>query len=138
MDQMPEHPTVFNLFFQDHMKKGYAAIDETTKHPVLQGSGLTVVTENYLAKNPQFPKLWNDLRTKAVKEIRENSEKFFRFYAEASGYPVDVVKVSFKIEQWTVESSTPDGLKLIEETKEFLVEQALAKKDFVITDWLAK
>jgi hypothetical protein len=29
-----------------------------------------------------------------------------------------------------------DGLKLIEETKEFLVEQGLAKKDYAIKDWL--
>lgn len=129
------YPTGFGPLL---LKKGYVAIDEAVKHPVLQGSSLTVVTEDYLAKNPQFPKLWNDLRTKAVKEIRENSEEYFKFYAEASGYPVDVVKASFKIEQWPVESSTADGLKLIEETKKFLVEQGLAKKDYVITDWLTK
>ncbi|WP_261300917.1 ABC transporter substrate-binding protein [Paenibacillus andongensis] len=129
------YPTGFGPLL---LKKGYVAIDEAAKHPVLQGSSLTVVTEDYLAKNPQFPKLWNDLRTKAVKEIRENSEEYFKFYAEASGYPVDVVKASFKIEQWPIESSTTDGLKLIEETKKFLVEQGLAKKDFVITDWLTK
>ncbi|KRF13687.1 aliphatic sulfonate ABC transporter substrate-binding protein [Paenibacillus sp. Soil787] len=129
------YPTGFGPLL---LKKGYVAIDEAAKHPFLLGSSLTVVTEDYLAKNPQFPKLWNDLRTKAVKEIRENSEEFFKFYAEASGYPVDVVKASFKIEQWPLESSTTDGLKLTEETKKFLVEQGLAKKDFVITEWLAK
>lgn len=129
------YPTGFGPLL---LKKGYVTIDEAAKHPVLQGSSLTVVTEDYLAKNPQFPKLWNDLRTRAVKEIRENSEEYFKLYAEVSGYPLDVVKASFKIEQWPVESSTPDGLKLVEETKKFLVEQGLAKKDFVITDWLTK
>lgn len=127
------YPTGFGPLL---LNKGYTAIDEAAKHPILQGSSLTVVTEDYLSKNPQFPKLWNDIRTKAVKEIRENSEEYFKFYAEVSGYPLDVVKASFKIEQWPIEPSTADGLKLIEETKKFLVDQGLAKKDFVIMEWL--
>ncbi|MBP1961729.1 ABC transporter substrate-binding protein [Paenibacillus aceris] len=127
------YPTGFGPLL---LKKGYVAIDEAANHPLLQGSSLTVVTEDYLAKNPQFPKLWNDLRTRAVKEIRENNEEYFKFYAEASGYPLDVVKASFKIDQWPVEAALPDGLKLIEETKKFLVDQGLAKKDYAIKDWL--
>ncbi|OPH47283.1 aliphatic sulfonate ABC transporter substrate-binding protein [Paenibacillus ferrarius] len=129
------YPTGFGPLL---LKKGYVAIDEAAKHPILQGSSLTVVTEDYLAKNPQFPKLWNDLRTKAVKEIRENPDAYWKFYAEASGYPEDVVRASFKIEQWPIEAVPAEGLKLIDETKKFLVEQGLAKKDFAIQEWLVK
>ncbi|MFD0697074.1 ABC transporter substrate-binding protein [Paenibacillus sp. GCM10027628] len=129
------YPTGFGPLL---INKGYVAIDEAAKHPALQGSSVTVVTEDYLAKNPKFPKLWNDIRSKAIKEIRANSEEYFKFYAEASGYPLDVVKASFKIEQWPEEATSQEGIKLLEEAKKFLVDQGLAKKDYAINDWLVR
>jgi len=129
------YPTGFGPLL---LQKGYVAIDEAAQHPALQGSSVTVVTEDYLQQNPQFPKLWNDIRAQAIKEIRADSEAYFQFYADASGYPLDVVKASFKIEQWPAEAFPADGLTLLEGAKQFLIEQGLAKKDFAIDDWIAK
>ncbi|MCD1260367.1 ABC transporter substrate-binding protein [Paenibacillus athensensis] len=129
------YPTGFGPLLQ---KKGYVAIDEAALHPALQGSSVTVVTEDYVQRNPQFPKLWNDIRARAVSEIRADSEAYFQFYADASGYPLDVVKASFKIEQWPQEAFPADGLKLLQGAKQFLIDQGLAKKDFVIDDWIAR
>ncbi|RTE10317.1 ABC transporter substrate-binding protein [Paenibacillus whitsoniae] len=129
------YPTGFGPLI---LKKGYVAIDEASKHPDLLGTSLTVVTEDYLKANPAFPKLWNDIRTRAVKEIRANSEEYFKLYADGSGYPVDVVKASFQIDQWPEEAFPAKGLTLVNATKKFLVDQGLAKKDFTQDEWIAK
>jgi ABC-type nitrate/sulfonate/bicarbonate transport system substrate-binding protein len=129
------YPTGFGPLM---LNKGYTLIDEAAKHKNLSGSSVTVVLESFLEKTPQFPKIWNDIRSKAVKEIQAKPDEYFKFYSEVSGYPIDVVKASFKIGQWPAEPFIPDGLTLLDEGKKYLVEAGLAKKDFVLNDWILK
>lgn len=127
------YPTGFGPLL---IRKGYTAIDEAVRHPDLRGSSLTVTTEKFLEDYPDFPKIWNEIRRQAVREIREHPDEFYQLYAEASGYPLDVVKASFTIEQWPEEDFPAEGLKLLEGTKAFLVEQGLAREDFDLNDWI--
>lgn len=129
------YPTGFGPLI---LKKGYVILDEAAKHPNLRGTTATVIREDYLNANPQFTKIWNEIHRKAIKDIRANSEEYFKFYSEASEYPLDVVKASFTIDSWPEEEFPKEGLDLIEGTKKFLVEQKLAKKDFELNDWIAK
>ncbi|KOP27797.1 aliphatic sulfonate ABC transporter substrate-binding protein [Hapalosiphon sp. MRB220] len=117
--------------------KGYPVIDEATKHPNLPGTSVTVATETFLAKHPDLPQKWNQIKQAAVKDIKANSEAYYKFHAQVTGYPLDVIKASFPIEQFPEESLPAQGIQLLEGTKKFLVSQKLAKSDFNLTDWVA-
>jgi ABC-type nitrate/sulfonate/bicarbonate transport system substrate-binding protein len=129
------YPTGFGPLM---IKKGYVSIDEAAKHPHLRGSSVTVAAESFLQDYPEFAKIWNGLKRKAVQEIRTKPDEYFELYAEASGYPLDVVKASFDIDQWPEEDFPAEGLQLLEETKAYLVAHGLAKKDFDLNDWIYK
>ncbi|OXM87494.1 ABC transporter substrate-binding protein [Paenibacillus rigui] len=118
--------------------KGYKAIDEAKQHPDLRGSSVTVASEDYLAKNAGFVKVWNSIRQKAAQEIQVNADEFYKLYAESSEFPVDVVKASFDIKQWQVEDFSADSLKLLEGTKKYLFDNGVIKKDFNLNDWIYK
>ncbi|ALS20573.1 ABC transporter substrate-binding protein [Paenibacillus naphthalenovorans] len=120
------------------ISKGYKAIDEAKNHPDLRGSSVSVVSEDYLSRNPEFVKVWNGIRQRAAKEVQSNAEEFYQLYAESSGYPVDVVKASFDIGEWPVEDLPEDGLKLLEGTKKYLFDNGIIKKDFDLQDWIYK
>lgn len=129
------YPTGFGPLL---ISKGYKAIDEAKNHPDLRGSSVTVVSEDYLAKNPGFAKIWNGIRQKAAKEVQSNADEFYKLYAESAEFPVDVVKASFEIQQWQVEDFTPESLKLLDGTKKYLFDNGIIKKDFDLNDWIYK
>jgi NitT/TauT family transport system substrate-binding protein/sulfonate transport system substrate-binding protein len=116
--------------------KGYPVIDEATKHPDLPGTSVTVATEAFLAKHPDFPQKWNQIKQASVKNIKANPEAYYKFHTEVSGYPIDVIKASFPVEQFPEEPFPTRGLQLLEGTKKFLVSQKLANSDFKLNDWI--
>lgn len=115
--------------------KGYPVLDEAVKHPDLPGTSVTVATEAFLAKHPDFPQKWNQIKQASVKDIQANSEAYYKFHADVSGYPLDVVKASFPITQFPVEPLPDRGVQLLEGTKKFLISQKLAESDFKLNDW---
>lgn len=117
--------------------KGYPVIDEAIKHPDLPGTSLTVATEAFLAQHPDFPQKWNQIKLASVKNIQANSEAYYKFHSDVSGYPLDVVKASFPITQFPVEPLPDRGVQLLEGTKKFLISQKLAESDFKLNDWIA-
>ncbi len=118
------------------VSKGFPVIDEAAKHPDLPGTSATVITENFLAKHPNLPKKWNQIKLEAVKDIKANPEEYYKFHAQASGYPINIVKASFSVKQFPEEAFSAQGLQLLEGTKKFLVTEKLAKSDFKLTDWI--
>lgn len=116
--------------------KGYQAIDEAKQHKGLVGSGVTVVTEDFLAQHPEFPKRWNQVRQKAVQEIKANPQGFYQFVdSESGGLPQAVIKASYPLTLYATAAFTDDGLQLLNSTKKFLADQKLLKSDFDIKDW---
>ncbi|MFC4775880.1 ABC transporter substrate-binding protein [Paenibacillus sp. GCM10023252] len=129
------YPTGFGPLL---ISKGYKAIDQAKDHPSLRGSSVTVVTEEYLKDNSAIVEIWNGIRQQAVKEIQASPDEFYTLYAEASGFPVDIVKASFEISQWPTELVPADGLQLLEGTKKYLFDNGIIKKDFQLDDWVYK
>ncbi|NJJ42405.1 ABC transporter substrate-binding protein [Paenibacillus apii] len=117
---------------------GYPALDDASKHPDLLGSSVTVVSEDYLAKFPDFPKIWNEAREKALADLKQHQDEYYKFLAEIGNTTPDIVKQVSPIEDLKDTAFTDDGLSLLEGTKNFLVEEKLAKKDFNISDWQLK
>jgi sulfonate transport system substrate-binding protein len=119
------------------VSKGAKVIDRASEHPGLLGSSVTVVTEAFLEQHPQFPQRWNQLRARAVEDLRREPERYYSFHAETVRLPLEVVKQGFPLALWHSEPLSPDGLRLLEGTKRFLVAQGLAQRDFELAAWTA-
>ncbi len=118
--------------------KGYPVIDSSANHQGLSGTSLIVASEGLLAKQPDFPKKFNQIITAAAKDLKANSPQYYKYHAESVKYPVDIIKISYPLKQVSEEPFPSEGVKLLEGTKKFLVSQGLAKSDFKLTDWIAK
>jgi sulfonate transport system substrate-binding protein len=118
--------------------KGYPVIDEAKDHPELLGSTVTVITEDYLAKNPDFLSIWNEVRKQSLEDLLKKPEDFYQFQSEQIGYPVEVMQDSLPLSNLKLEALSEEGKKLLDGTKTFLVEGEFAKKDFNLNDWIAK
>lgn len=118
------------------VSQGFPAIDQAKDHQGLVGTGVSVVTENFLSRHPELPPRWNQMRRQALQEIKANPEAFYQFAAQASGnVPLAIAKESYPLDLYPTEPFTPEGLKLLNSTKQFLVNQKLLKSDFDIKDW---
>ncbi|WP_052092326.1 ABC transporter substrate-binding protein [Paenibacillus sp. FSL H7-0357] len=115
--------------------EGYTHLDDASKHPDLLGSSATVVSEEYLEKFPDFPKVWNAAREKALADLKQHEEEYYEFLAEIGDTTPELAKQVNPISDIKDTAFTEDGLKLLQGTKNFLVEEKLAKKDFNISDW---
>lgn len=108
--------------------EGYPLLDDATKHPDLIGTSATVVSDAFLAKFPDFPKIWNEARKKALDDLKQHEDEYYQFVADAQGTTPEVIKKISPISEIKDTPFTDDGLKLIEGTKDFLVQEKLAKK----------
>ncbi|MBD2214797.1 ABC transporter substrate-binding protein [Nostoc linckia FACHB-104] len=118
------------------ISQGFPSIDQAKDHEGLVGTGVSIVTEEFLAQHPDLPQKWNQTRQQALQEIKANPEAFYQFAAKASGdAPLAVVKESYPLNLYPNEPFTPEGLKLLNSTKQFLADQKLLKSDFEIKDW---
>ncbi|MGG3284209.1 ABC transporter substrate-binding protein [Paenibacillus solani] len=126
------------VFALKQIDEGYTLLDDATKHPELYGTGLTVVSEAYLAKYPDFPKVWNAARSKALEDLKQHPEEYYKFLAEVQNTKLEYVKKVSPIELIKEVPFTEKGLQLLEGTKAFLVEEKLAETDFPLEDWLIK
>ncbi|WP_310830302.1 ABC transporter substrate-binding protein [Paenibacillus pedocola] len=117
------------------IEQGYTHLDDASSHPDLLGSSATVVSEEYLAKFPDFPKVWNEAREKALADLKQHEDEYYAFLAEIGDTTPELAKQVNPISDIKDTAFTEEGTKLLEGTKNFLVEEKLAKKDFNISDW---
>ncbi|WP_454193041.1 ABC transporter substrate-binding protein [Paenibacillus sp. Marseille-Q7038] len=122
----------------EQIEEGFTHLDDATKHPHLKGSGTTVASDEYLASFSDFPKVWNDARKKALADLKQHEEEYYEFIAQVQGQSVEIVKKTNPISAIKEEPFTDEGLKLLEGTKDFLVAEKLAKKNFEINDWVLR
>ncbi|CAI6071385.1 ABC transporter substrate-binding protein [Cohnella sp. JJ-181] len=120
------------------LANGYPQLDISSDHPELLGTSATVASEEFLKKFPDFPKVWNAAREKALADLKEHPDEYYEFIASIQKTTVENVKKLSPIEDIKDTAFTEEGLSLIEGTKNFLVEEKIAKKDFAIGDWVLK
>ncbi|SEU25734.1 ABC transporter substrate-binding protein [Paenibacillus sp. NFR01] len=118
--------------------EGYTHLDDSSKHPDLLGSSATVVSDDYLKKFPDFAKVWNEAREKALADLKQHEDEYYQFLAEINNTTPELAKQVSPIDDLKETAFTDDGTKLLEGTKNFLVQEKLAKKDFNISDWQLK
>ncbi|MBB6734097.1 ABC transporter substrate-binding protein [Cohnella zeiphila] len=115
--------------------EGYPLLDDTTKHPELYGTSVTVATEDFLAKYPDFPKLWNEARLKALDDLKQHPDDYYAFLAQISNTTPEIAKKVYPIESIEEQPFTDEGLKLLDGTKQFLIDEKIATKNFELKDW---
>lgn len=117
--------------------RGYPVIDEADRHPTLRGTSVIVASNKLLAAAPGVPAAWTRARRTALQEIHRDSEAYYAFHAEVSGFPLDVVKVSHPLSQFPEAAYPPEGLALLDEVKKFLLAENLVGRDFALAQWRA-
>ncbi|WP_235941617.1 ABC transporter substrate-binding protein [Paenibacillus puerhi] len=130
--------TTTGVFALKQIDQGYPLIDDATKHPHLLGTNATVVSEEYLSKNPDFPKIWNEARLKALSDVKANPAEYYKFLADLNNSTPELIEKVSPISGIKEVPFTDEGLKLLEGTKKFLVDEKLAEKDFDISQWILK
>ncbi|WP_027088248.1 ABC transporter substrate-binding protein [Cohnella panacarvi] len=118
--------------------QGFPLLDDSSKHPELLGTSTTVVSEPYLEKFPDFPRIWNEARLKALEDAKQHEDEYYEFLAQVNNTTPELVKKVSPLSQNKDAPFTDDGLKLLEGTKGFLVEEKLATSDFQISEWIVK
>lgn len=118
------------------VEKGYPLLDEAKNHPDLPGSSVTVVTEEFVKNNPDFPGVWEKIRQAGLKDLKQDPDAYYQFHAEKSKSKLSVVKASYPLETYPEEPLPKQGITLLEGTKNFLYHQKLIKKGFKLDDWI--
>ncbi|WP_240418207.1 ABC transporter substrate-binding protein [Paenibacillus periandrae] len=126
------------IFALKQIEQGYLLLDDASKHPNLVGTSATVASEAYLKKFPDFPKIWNEARLKALKDLKSKPDEYYQFLSQLNGYSVELNKQVTPIELIKDVPFTDDGIKLLEGTKKFLVDEKLAETDFDLKQWILK
>lgn len=117
--------------------EGFPVIDEARNHPKLAGTTVVVTPQDFLLKHPDFPNQWNQIRKKALLAAKANPDKYYQFLADASKFPVPLIKKDYPPESFPEEPFPAQGLELLEKTKKFLIENQIIKSDFKVSDWIA-
>ena len=120
------------------IEEGYPHIDDSTKHPHLLGTNATVVSEAYLEKFPDFPKVWNEIRLKALEDLKQHEDEYYELVAQIQNTTPERVKQVSPISTIKDTPFTEEGISRITGTKDFLVEEQLADQDFDIEAWILR
>jgi len=115
--------------------RGYPVIDEAAKHPTLLGTSVIVASKKVLAASPDLPAALSRARHAALHDIHQDSERYYAFHSEVSGFPLAAVKASHPLSQFPREAYPAQGLALLEEVKKFLLAENLVSQDFAISQW---
>lgn len=117
--------------------RGYPVIDEVEQHPTLRGTSVIVASGKVLAAAPALPAAWTRARRTALQEIRRDSNAYYAFHSEVSGFALDVVKVSHPLSQFPEAAFPQEGMALLDEVKKFLLAENLVTQDFALGQWQA-
>ena len=118
--------------------QGFPVIDQLVKdHPNYAGTSVEVVTQSYLDAHPNFVAVWQAAHKKAVIDAKSNWPDYLQFAHTLSKLPPAIIDATTSKDQLPEDSFTTDGLKLLQGTQNFLVDQKLAAKPFSVNDWIA-
>ncbi|MBW4079826.1 ABC transporter substrate-binding protein [Paenibacillus sp. S150] len=118
--------------------KGYPELDNSSNNPSLSGSLVTVASEEYLSEFPEFPKVWTELRAKALADLKTQPDAYYDFLSEINGFEPEIVKQTDPIENIAESSYTDASLQQLEDVKKFLLDEKLIEEDFDIKEWIAQ
>ncbi len=118
--------------------KGYPLLEIASKdRPKYLGTSATVVTETVRKNHVQIIKAWQAAQNEATRQAKANWSDYLAFNVDLGPFGADIVAKTVLPAQLPDTPFTDAGLALLNGTKQFLVSQKLAAKDFSIDDWIA-
>nr|WP_255807500.1 ABC transporter substrate-binding protein [Cohnella mopanensis] len=120
------------------INQGYPILHKSDDTPHLAGSSVLVVMEDFLNKFPDFPKVWNEARDKALADLKQHETEYYEWMTQIVGMSNEDVRKLYPISILTDQAFTDKTVKQLEGVKEFLIGEGLTKKEFKIEDWVAK
>jgi len=118
--------------------QGFIRLDDAYEHPELVGTSATVVSEKYLDQFPDFPKVWNEIRLKALEDLKQHEQEYYELVAQIQNTTPELVEEVSPVSIIKDAAFTDEGIALLEGTKNFLVKEKLADNDFAIQDWILR
>jgi NitT/TauT family transport system substrate-binding protein/sulfonate transport system substrate-binding protein len=115
--------------------RGYPVIDQAEQHPTLRGTSVIVASNKLLGARPGLAAAWTRARLAAIADIRRDSEAYYAFHSEVSGFPVEIVKISHPLSHFPEKAYPPEGIALLGEVKGFLLSEKLIERDFALDSW---
>jgi NitT/TauT family transport system substrate-binding protein/sulfonate transport system substrate-binding protein len=116
--------------------RGFPVIDEAERRPHLRGSSVIVASGKALQRTPGLPAAWQRARRAALQEIRRDPERYYDFHADVSGFPLEAVKVSTPLSQFSDAAYPAEGMRLLEGARRFLLEEHLIREDVALQQWV--
>ncbi|HWH96507.1 MAG TPA: hypothetical protein VNT03_21780 [Baekduia sp.] len=118
---------------------GFPVLDKASQHTGLAGSTVTVVSEAFLAKHPDFPKVWNAARAAAIRSVKAHPVAFWTFEsgAQPKALPISLVKQAYPLSNYAEAPFTTTGTAGLQRTLKFLLDAKLARGAFDLEGWKA-
>ncbi|WP_019909889.1 ABC transporter substrate-binding protein [Paenibacillus sp. HW567] len=118
------------------LKDGNPLLAEAKEIPSLLSVSVVYTTEDYLSKFPGFQNVWREALNKSYEDLKAKPDEYYKWLSESTGTPAEVLKEIAPIEGLPAERLSAQGIERITASKDFLVGEKLAKKDFSIEDWI--
>ncbi|MBM7279364.1 ABC transporter substrate-binding protein [Gordonia rubripertincta] len=116
--------------------KGFHLVDSVYRdHPNLAGTSVTVSSEDFLTKNPEFAPTWQKLHAAAVRYAKAHWDEYLKFELANSKAPEAAVRAAANPDGYSEEPFPAQAVELLTGTKAFLVEQGSIKADFDLDTW---
>ncbi|MDI4650163.1 ABC transporter substrate-binding protein [Cohnella hashimotonis] len=120
------------------LKQGNPLLAQSKEIPSLLSVSVVYATEDYLGKFPGFQTVWTAALKKSYDDLKAKPDEYYQWLSDQTGTPVDVLKEIQPIESLPAEALSEDGIGRIKASKDFLVAEKLAKKDFNIDEWIVR
>lgn len=117
------------------VQHGFRILEDSNNYPKLTGTGVTAVSEKFLAAHPDFPRVWNAARPIWWKNLIDHQNDYYKFAASNSKIPVALYRSLYPIQLYDAEPFTQDALERLNGSKAFLIRTKIIKQDFPIDDW---
>ena len=92
---------------------------------------------DFLAANPSFaPAFWRGLKA-GIDAIRQDPEAYYRWSADSTGYPLDVVRATTSID-FEDKAISDAGVTALKKLLDFRVAHQVAQAPFSVDDWVVR
>ncbi|MET0261977.1 MAG: ABC transporter substrate-binding protein [Rariglobus sp.] len=117
--------------------RGFRVLDNSNDHEGLSGLYVTVGGRAFLERHPEFAGVFNEVVAEAVVRMRANPDDFYAFMKTTSNLSDAALREHYPLRIWSTDPVPARGLRAIEYTKAFLLDERAFRKDFDLQAWIA-
>lgn len=105
--------------------------------PDLLSTSVSVVSEEFLSENPDFPSVFWEIEQAGISAIRDDLDSYIKWVAETQKVSEESVRSS-STWQYSDERINPEGLQTLQKTQDFLLAQGIIRDSFNIDEWVVQ